>query len=183
MAQRINPKEEIPLMPLESLQAISAELRRIEREEPQKLQTARQNTSTSIVISYQKADHTASMEILERNGLRPLTYKEALTILTEKPELKEQLKGKWFWIAGDIRNINDLFTGSESDAYFTFDNKGNLSKGKGNIEGTVHVWKGDDPFAFLVLAYDGASSVGRRFVFGALGRSDDVAPVVVGAPK
>ena len=137
-----------------------------------------------MVILNEPADHPNSIRILEENGLRLPTYKEVLTILTENSELKEQLKGKWFWISGTGNDIKDLLTRRESSAFFTFDSQGSLTRGKGQIEETVSVVLliGDSPLSFYVHT-DADASSDWRFALRARSPSDYVASAVVGVPR
>src|SRR5271157_3663853 len=70
----------------------------------------------SLIILEQEADHADSMKILAKNGLRPLTYQEALSRSTE---LIRELKGKWFYLAGQ---------GLKEEGIYTFDKQGELAK-------------------------------------------------------
>ena len=80
------------------------------------------------------------------------------------------MKEKWFYLEGK---------GSALSGYYTFNDKGELTQGKGDIEKTVYVWKGSQPLSLYVLKDFNARSDGRRFDLDA----DDasfVARVVVG---
>jgi len=129
----------------------------------------------SIFMLEQGADHANSMRILDENGLRPLTSQEALTHISKTPELKNQLRGKWFYIAGK---------GLKEDGLYTFDKEGNLKeigKEKPSYEKTVRGWKGNRPLSLYV---NYSSLYGRRFYLRADEVPDDVARgVVVGIRK
>jgi hypothetical protein len=114
------------------------------------------------------------MGILEKNKMRPLTKEEALVWLTQNPEMKEQLKGRWFYLAEK--------DGIALDGLFTVNAKGELVKPTGNetLEQTVRVWSGKNPLCLLVYSDYGAADGGRRFVLDAYGDPRVVAPVVVG---
>lgn len=116
-----------------------------------------------------KANHADSLKILEDEGLRPMTYQEALVIIDTDSELKEKLKGKWFWIAGK---------GMEQDGLYTFDKNGKLIEGEGDPEKTVRVWSGDTPLSLSVWV--GAVVDYWRFDLYADVDPSVVAPVVVG---
>ena len=53
---------------------------------------------TGVFISLTDANKENSMRRLKQNGLRPLTYQEALVKIDQSPKLKEQLKGKTFYL-------------------------------------------------------------------------------------
>jgi len=129
-------------------------------------------SSTSIFISNIGANHQSSMEHLAKHNLRPLTYQEALVNLMKNPELKEQLKGKWFYLDG---------VGIDKSELHTIDEQRNLVKGKGaSPEETVRVWKGQNPLSLLVNSDDFTADNGRRFYLDADFEPSNVAPVVVG---
>ena len=106
-----------------------------------------------------EANHTQSMDILSRNGMRALTYQEAFVHLMQNPELKEQLKGKWFYLAGE---------GFHADGYHTVDDKGNLKEGRGNPEQTVYTYSGKQPLSLGVGSDAGVYY--RRFDLDATSR-------------
>jgi len=123
-----------------------------------------------IKIIPQEANYADSMRILKENGLEPLTYQEALA---HGKELVKAFKGKWkyFWLAG--KGIN-------KSRYHTFDKKGNVRAGKGKVENTVYILKGNQPLCLGVHSDYVAAQYGRRFYLAACYGPDDVAPVVVG---
>ena len=127
--------------------------------------------STAVFMSEIAANHADSMALLQQNGSRPMTYQEALVLIDRGPELKEQLKGKWFYLEGK---------GLEESGYHTFDNKGNLTEGKGDIEKTVYLWKGENPLSLDVHTDDDARINARRFNLLADADPQVVASVVVG---
>ncbi len=123
-------------------------------------------TKAGLHIAKTEADHQDSMSILAANGLRPLTYQEALS---RAPELINELAKKWFWLAGN---------GIAQDGIFTFNDKGELQSLKGNekYDQKVSVYPGNQPLS-LIVDYDYGD---RRFVLYADGGPLDVASVVVG---
>ena len=125
-----------------------------------------------IKILNQKANHADSMRILKENGLEPLTYQEALA---HGAELVKAFKGewKWFYLAGK---------GMDKSGYHTIDNDGEVRVGKGDMDNTVYIWKGENPLSLYVHLDDIALGFGRRFDLYAYDEPDDVAPVVVGKP-
>ncbi|VVB77074.1 Uncharacterised protein [uncultured archaeon] len=127
-----------------------------------------------ILFAETNADYRKTMDILSHNGLRPLTTQEALVNLNQSPELKEQLKGKWFYLDGK---------GSELSGYFTFNDKGELAKGKGDIEKTVYAWSGSQPLSLYVPSDYYARYNERRFNLDAVNGPSYVAPVVLGVRK
>ena len=135
------------------------------------------STGTTLYVLQKEANHSMSMKLLSDAALRPLTYQEILPLLTKDEQLKNALKGKWFWLAGD---------GMEKEGIFTIDEKGELreigKKEKLSVEQKVRVWPGEHPLSFFVVSGDGAAYVGRRFDLAAYLVPLDVAPVVVGVP-
>ena len=136
--------------------------------------------TTGVFIAHTRADQENSMNLLQQNGFRALTYQEAFVKLDQNPELKEQLKGRWLYLDGK---------GSELSGFYISDEKGELSKiagpsilkkGKGNLEKIVFVLKGSEPLSLLVQTDDFARYGGFRFgIYATYGHSD-VAGMVVG---
>jgi hypothetical protein len=124
----------------------------------------------SIEVINQDANHSQSMEILAKHGLRPLTYQEALS---RSSEFIKTLKGKWFYLKGQ---------GMEKSGIHTFNEKGELIELTGNesIDQKVHVWPGNKPLSLDVLSDVGARVNGRRLGLGGDVSPNGVAPVVVG---
>jgi hypothetical protein len=123
-----------------------------------------------IKIINQKANYEDSMKLLKENKLQPLTYQEALA---NGKEFVKAFKGeyKWFWLAGK---------GLDKSGYHTIDRYGDVRAGKGEVENTVYIWKGNQPLCLYVRSDDDAAQVGGRFSLGADDVPDVVAPVVVG---
>lgn len=133
-------------------------------------------TGSTLHVLETKANHSNSMEFLEKAGLRPLKYQEALQLLMNDETLKNSLKGKWFYIEGKgLDKKLELYTIAE---------KGELAETKADvsIERTVRVWNGPHPLSLGVNS-DFAAVYGGRFGLGADDVSRNVAPVVVGVPK
>lgn len=131
----------------------------------------REVSKTAVFVAQTEANQKTSMSLLQQNGFRPLTYQEAIVKIDQSPELKEQLKGQWFYLEGK---------GSALSGYYTFNDKGELTQGKGNIEKTVYVWKGNQPLSFVVHSDDCARSFEGRYYLDAGIVPSVVAPVVVG---
>ena len=127
--------------------------------------------NSRVFIAQTEANQKNSMSILQQNSFRALTYQEALVKIYQNLELKEQLKGKWFYLEGN---------GSALSGYYIFNEKGELTQGKGNIEKTVYVYKGSQPLSLSVLTDLNAHFAEWRFDLIAPYRPDFVAPVVVG---
>lgn len=127
-------------------------------------------------VSFTEANHRQSMRLLERNGLKALTYREALVLLMKDEVLKNALKGKWFWLAGN---------GIDREEVFTVDGTGEIVKGKEkDKEKLVRAWSGDNQPYLMVLSDEFAAYVGRRFGVGGYDAwPGDVAPLVVGIRK
>ncbi len=174
----------------EALDAILAEPSPIEprRPEPQAAQQADKNdfrqvrgaTGKMLYILEKEANHPDSMKLLSEAGLRLLSYQEIFSLLMEDEQLKNALKGKWFWIAGQGMNKYGIFT---------IDEKGGLVplpqgffKKKTSVEQKVGVSHGNQPLSFYVYSDSGAALNGRRFYLFADGKPRAVAPAVVGVP-
>lgn len=118
------------------------------------------------------------MELLDKAGLRPLTYKEALCTLMDNEELKNQLKGKWFYLAGTGKDIN------RENGLYTIDRDGSLVNGSGpSPETTLRYFNGPHPLSLFVLSDDFTSIYYRRYDLAAINEPQFVASVVVGVPK
>ncbi len=177
----------------EALDAILAEPSPIEPRRPQPGPQAAQQadkndfrqvkgaTGKTLYILEKRANHPDSMKLLSEAGLRPLSYQELLPLLMEDEQLRNTLKGKRFWIAGQGMNKNGIFT---------IDEKGELVpllqgffKKKTSVEQKVRVFSGNQPLSFGVDSDYGAADLGRRFNLLADVVPQFVAPVVVGVPK
>jgi hypothetical protein len=88
------------------------------------------------------ANRAESMSLLKQNGLRALTHQEALILIDQNPELDRQLYTERFWLADE---------GSELSGYYTFNEKGKLTEGKGDPKITVYVLKGSQPMMMQVM--------------------------------
>ncbi len=129
------------------------------------------NEINEVFISNTKANQTGSLTILRNNGLRPLSYQEALVLIDKYQPLKEELRGKWFFLNG--KGLSEI-------GCYTFDSKGELKEGKGDIEKTVHMHPGENPLSLDVrLCVKGFNSA-CRFDLGADDLPEDAAPVIVG---
>lgn len=127
-------------------------------------------SAVKIKILEQSGNHAQSMKILSKNGLRPLTYQEALA---NAPELIKTLKGKWFYLDGKGIKENGIYTVNE---------KGELAKLTGNetLDQKVRVYSGSQPLSLGVGSGDSARIYGVRFFLDGNFSPDFVAPVVVG---
>ena len=131
----------------------------------------RKISNSGVSIAFTNANQKESRSLLKQNGLRAMTYQEALVKIDQNPELKERLKGKWFYLAEK---------GTELPGLYHFNNKGELTQEKGNMENTVvRVWTGNRPLSLLVRTDDDARDLGKRYYLSASVPSD-VASVVVG---
>lgn len=127
-------------------------------------------------VSKTNANYEQSMQLLERNDMKALTYQEALVLLMKDEVLKNTLKDNWFWLAGN---------GIDREESFTIDEKGEMVKGtEKNKEKLVRAWSGNNTPYLMVLSDDFSATVGRRFGIGGHDAwPGDVAPVVVGVSK
>ncbi|MHB1830222.1 MAG: hypothetical protein ACYCO0_02415 [Candidatus Micrarchaeaceae archaeon] len=135
--------------------------------------TELKGNAVSLFISTQVGDKDASFKLLAKNGLRALTYQEALSLPAQQ---LNQLKGKWFYLDGKGINENGIYT---------FNDKGELSKANGNesVDKKVRVWSGNQPLALNVLSDYDARGDGRRFDLNGGSWRNIVAPVVVGVKQ
>lgn len=117
----------------------------------------REISNSGVSIAFTNANQKESMSLLQQNGLRAMTYQEALVKIDQNPELKEQLKGKWFYLAGE---------GSSLSGFYTFNEKGELTQGKGNKEKTVYACNGSQPLSLHVHSdYYARFVEGRYFLY------------------
>jgi hypothetical protein len=133
----------------------------------------RGSTGIALDISTIHADYSKSKSMIEEAGLVLLTRQNALLILMNDEVLKESLKGKWFYLAGE---------GIEKSRIYTIDQKGELIDAKEglSIERKVRVWSGPHTLSLLVSSDYYAARDHRRFDLFASAEPEDVAPVVVG---
>ena len=136
--------------------------------------------TTGVFMARIEANQINSLNLLQQNGFRALTYQEAFTKIYQNPELKEQLKGRWLYLDGK---------GSELSGFYMFNDLGELAKiagpailkkGQGDLEKIVFVLKGSQPLSLLVQTDDFARYGGFRFGLYATYGHSDVAGVVVG---
>ncbi len=162
------------------------EPRRPPQPEPQAVQQADKNdfrqvrgaTGKTLHILEKRANHPESLKLLSEAGLRPMTYQEILPLLMEDEQLKNALKERWFWIAGQ---------GMKKEGVFTINEKGELrditKEENPSAEQNVRVWSGNQPLSFFVYSDYYAAYVGKCFDLDASLRPQYVAPVVVGVPS
>lgn len=107
------------------------------------------------------------MKLLADNGLRPVTYWEALV---HAPELVSELKGKWFWLADQ---------GTTKSGIYTFNANGELAEPNGTetLDEKVHIFRGNRPLRLSISSDDYSD---WRFALGGRTVSGAIAPVVVG---
>lgn len=133
--------------------------------------------TATLHILYKNANHKNSMRLLDEAGLEAYTSHEILLILTKDETLKNELKGKWFYLAEK---------GMDKDGIFTIDDKGELIdiKDKGlSLEMRVRTWSWKNPLSLCVNSDDYVAYDGWRFLLNAGDAPNLVAPVVVGKPK
>ncbi len=134
-------------------------------------------TGKTLHILEKRANHPESMKLLSEAGLRPMTYQELLLLLMEDEQLKNALKGKHFWLAGQ---------GIEKEGVFTINEKGELREiareERLSAERKVNVCKGNRPLSFGVYSDYVAPGIGWRFFLYADYEPQIAAPVVVGVP-
>jgi len=149
-----------------------------------------------IYVSTEGANASESANRMVEPKLNLATHQILLSALSSDYSLRSKFNENGtdsnFWVAGLGRDVNHLFREGEKSwmtkgtILCTFDQEGNLRRGKGNsIETTVRVWKGpdDNPLLFYVLRDGYARAGGARFVRGAWDKPDFVAKWVVGVPQ
>jgi len=124
-------------------------------------------STARIKILRLEGNYDRSMEILARNGLRPLSVREAFA---RAAELIEKLAGTWFYLDGN---------GTFGDGIYTFNAQGNLLQLTGNekYDQKVRVYSGSRSLSLFI--YPGTYYDWRFGLFGDLKRSNP-APVIVG---
>ena len=129
------------------------------------------STGKSVFILEQRADYKKSMDVLKKNNLRPFTYQEALVRISEDSNLRDSLKGKWFYLDGE---------GFKYDRLYTFNEKGELAK--------INDKEAELSSEKKVLTYSGMNSLSLnvcsdfymcRFILNALIRKAD-ADMIIG---
>jgi len=121
----------------------------------------------SLFMLNHRADRSESMHVLADNGLRPLTYQEALGYSVE---LIRDLTGKWFYLDG---------VGIGKSGSYVWDLHGRLVEPTGNEahDRIVRVYAGKQP---LYLCVNPTNHGDKRFWLNASDSPWDSAPVVVG---
>ena len=110
------------------------------------------NMNTTQIFE-KSANYKDSIAFLKSKGMRLLTYQEALVWLNKDSEAKSKLKGRWFYLAGN---------GTELSGFYTFDDKGELKQGKGDMEKNVFVCDGNNPLSLNVHTDDDARDIEGR---------------------
>lgn len=136
---------------------------------------------TPVFVAKISANRRQTIDILKENGLVPITYREALININQNQQLREELKGKWFWVAGKRMDIEE---GS-----YTFDRKG-IGKESGDPEQTFFFYSGIYKLHLEVrddkAVYGPIDSLAtglhhkQRFILGAYRGPTDEAPIIVG---
>lgn len=122
-----------------------------------------------LFASEQGGNYAQSMKSLADNGLRPLTYKEALSFSSE---LIAELKGKWFFLEGGV---------SVESGMYTFNEKGELRLSNEELlDQKVHVYSGSKHSRIGVCDEEDTVVNDARFILAANGDPSRVASAVVG---
>ncbi len=125
-----------------------------------------------------KAGHVASVELLEKAGLRPLLAEEALLALETDDRLRkllvEKVRDAWFYLGGDHVSASGMFT---------IDGRGRLVEHEEQqaYAARIDTIGGTRPPALFV----GPSSpnTGNLYILSSMCDPDNAAPAVVGVPK
>jgi len=135
-----------------------------------------------ITVLDKEANSPNSEFILETHGLRPVTYQEILIALDRDWELKEKLKGRWFWLEGK---------GVENGGDHTLQPDGSLKEGRSeDLEKTVYIMKedsnllrGEERRSLEVYTDEVAVITNRRYRLITTIGSAAIASAVVGIPE
>ena len=121
-----------------------------------------------------EANHTDSMRLLKENGLRPMTYMEAINAMVHNSQLKNKLIGKCFY-------TNEV--GTDKQGEYTIKPGGNLVKGSTlNPENDISFTKGPNPLSVIVESMDTHHLWCSRFEVNAQRGPETYSCVVVGIP-
>jgi hypothetical protein len=137
----------------------------------------RGSTGAVLYVLGKNADYSNSMDLLDMAGLRPLKYREILTLLMNDELLKKQLKEKWIYLSG--KGVN------KKSGLHTINKKGKLTKNKENasFEKNVYIWPGPNPPSLYIESNEYGLERGRRFFLNATSMPHYMAQMVVGVPK
>ncbi len=110
------------------------------------------------------------MKLLADNGLRPLTYREALA---RSSDLIDECKGRGFWLGGEA---------PKRMRYCTWNVNGELIKltGKESLDQKVRFFPGNHPLALDVCSDGDTDILGRRFTLSSDGDPQRFGSVVIG---
>ena len=128
----------------------------------------------TLFISKQESDCAKSMELLAANGLRLITYQEALSRFSSI--VVKELRGEWFYLAGK---------GIQGNGVRTFNERGELVRptGRENDNQRVYVWSGSQQLKMGIYLDGNVPRLHRRFSISGmsdLDPTDNIARVVVG---
>jgi hypothetical protein len=147
----------------------------------------RQISDSGVYISRIDAKRSYASEVLEEDGLRLMKYDEVLKEMSKSLYLRKALEGKLFHIDGSGSTGGyGIFDGNGRipvPDYYTFNDKGELTKGRGEIRKNVHVYTGRYPLVFYVPMEHAVEHIGANFIIYANQSPSYIASIVVGAKK
>ncbi len=147
----------------------------------------RQILDSGIYITSIDAKRKHAFELLEEDNLRPIKHDELLASFLKCPYLRKKLEGKLFHIegSGSIGGYG-VFDGNGSvpvpDCY-TFNDKGELKKGRVDIYKNVHVYTGRHPLVFYVPMEHAVEHIGANFIIYANQSPSYISSIIVGVKR
>lgn len=122
---------------------------------------------------WRPANNSDSTKLLEEAGLRPLTYKEALSWLVSDKGLVDSLKGLWFYLEEEQISKHGFCTVCKDGDIVEVET--------GSLDNTVHVSPGKKSVVLSVISDNVA--LDKRFNLDATYDPMFVVPIVIGVPK
>jgi len=162
----------IPSSAWEDLKKDMPGLEQATRETLRSVSLFRFSLSTVTIIG--EARHlTEALGTLQENGLRLMTYREALYAITTDPELKDKLKGQAFWVLGEQM---------EKSGICLVKDYGEIGAGRSkDPENNIFVFPGKGPFLLRINSDDVTPAKNMRFVI--FPDTERTAPIVVGVSQ
>lgn len=134
-----------------------------------------------VFVAKANVNRKETIKILRKNGLRLLTYQEALLKIEFNPELKGLLGGLNVCLDGKDKH--------ETGTY-TFGADGNLNPRKGNLgiltpdaEKTVFVYNGTHPLTMHIFSNKNFKIVGRRYDLNGDDDPSETFRAIIGIPR
>lgn len=132
----------------------------------------------SVFMLETRASFCRSRELVESSGLRLLTHREAMMILTRNATLRKRLEGKSFWLS-----VDDYDFPKEKALYILKEGSLEMIPQAIKREQTVQVFPGGYLREFEVATEHNSILLNRCFTIFADGRLNDYVPVVMGISR